>query len=283
MNTRALRTLGLGFTLILLVLSTTGCGLTKAKIPATIKITPDTATIKAGQQAEILIEAENVKNLFGVELTVEYAPHILDVMDADPNTPEVQITAGDFLVPDMIATNRTTDGKIEFAIVQVAPSKPVDGSGTLARVLLKGETAGTTALTISAATFFDENNNVLAVATQGGTVTVEAGDVAVQPTPTLVLPTPTPATEQATATAAPTVAPENVNCGRVIGHHVVKAGESLYSIGRVYATQPQAIAACNNLSDPGNIHIGNQLAIPYAPWSPIPPGPVAERQFTPEP
>ncbi len=70
-----------------------------------------------------------------------------------------------------------------------------------------------------------------------------------------------------------------VNCNNVQGTHIVRTGETLYSIGRAYATNPFAIATCNGIANPNRLAIGTALAIPVAPWSPVPPGPTAIRQF----
>ncbi len=67
--------------------------------------------------------------------------------------------------------------------------------------------------------------------------------------------------------------------GGIQGQHVVRSGETLYSIGRAYATRPAAIASTNGISNLNHLPAGVRLAIPTAPWAPIPPGPVATRQF----
>ena len=61
----------------------------------------------------------------------------------------------------------------------------------------------------------------------------------------------------------------------------MRAGETLYSIGRAYATLPSKIASCNGIVNPNKLYVGVKLAIPTAPWSPVPAGPTAVRQFTP--
>lgn len=71
--------------------------------------------------------------------------------------------------------------------------------------------------------------------------------------------------------------------GGIQGYHVVRPGETLYAIGRAYATQPGAIATANGIANMNALPVGLQLAIPVAPWSPIPPGPVAQRQFGAQP
>lgn len=93
-------------------------------------------------------------------------------------------------------------------------------------------------------------------------------------TPTPVGPTPTPIRTTPTAPAQPST------CA-LQGHHVVRAGETLYSIGRAYATQPTFISSCNGIVNPSRIFIGTRLGIPTAAWTQIPAGPVAVRQFTP--
>jgi len=63
------------------------------------------------------------------------------------------------------------------------------------------------------------------------------------------------------------------------GYHIVRTGETLYSIGRAYAARPEIIATVNFIATPNHLWVGQRLAIPVAPWSPIPAGPVAVRQF----
>ena len=46
------------------------------------------------------------------------------------------------------------------------------------------------------------------------------------------------------------------------GYHIVKAGETLSSIGRLYGVNAYAIAAANDLSNPNYIYIGQVLYIP---------------------
>lgn len=79
-------------------------------------------------------------------------------------------------------------------------------------------------------------------------------------------PTPTPA-----PTATPTPA--------ILGVHTVKAGESLYCIGRAYGISPWAIASTNYVPWPYTIFIGQQLKIPNVPWFNIPTGPICVKQF----
>ena len=45
-------------------------------------------------------------------------------------------------------------------------------------------------------------------------------------------------------------------------YHVVRPGETLFSIGRLYGVNPSAIASANHLYNPNRIYIGQGLYIP---------------------
>jgi hypothetical protein len=64
----------------------------------------------------------------------------------------------------------------------------------------------------------------------------------------------------------------------ILGQHTVKAGETLFCIGRAYGVDPFAIATQNNILTAHLIHPGMVLDIPDAMKS-IVPGPVCAAQF----
>jgi len=107
-----------------------------------------------------------------------------------------------------------------------------------------------------------------------GATPVPGGQDPTQPlVPTVPPPQPTPApVAQQTPQVQPTAA---VNAqGNVV--HTVKAGETLFSIGRLYNVNPYSIAAANNIPYPYVIYPGQQLIIPTGttpPGTPPPPGP----------
>jgi spore germination protein len=64
----------------------------------------------------------------------------------------------------------------------------------------------------------------------------------------------------------------------VLGYHTVRAGETLFCIGRAYGVDPFAIASHNGIVNPNVISVGMVLAIPNVPKS-LPAGAVCPRQF----
>jgi LysM repeat protein len=74
--------------------------------------------------------------------------------------------------------------------------------------------------------------------------------------PGLVLHIPPPTT----ATSAPPPAPRSPGKGATI--HIVKPGEWIWRIARIYGVDPQAIIEANRLTHPGMIYPGQRLIIP---------------------
>jgi LysM repeat protein len=82
--------------------------------------------------------------------------------------------------------------------------------------------------------------------------------------------------------ATPTPAKTADKNSPYMGQHVVRGGETLYSIGRAYGVDPMAIATNNHLEEPYTIYPGQKLDIPRVRWpGGVPPGPVAKTQFDP--
>jgi len=73
--------------------------------------------------------------------------------------------------------------------------------------------------------------------------------------------------------------PTSASPETILGQHTVKAGETLYCIGRGYKVLPSAIAQANGLSPQSKLSVGQVVNIPDVPWANIPAGPVCSRQF----
>jgi LysM repeat protein len=263
-----------------------------AQTTALIKIVPEEATISVGQTIEIVVQAENMINLYGIELVISFDPGLLEVVDANPNKEGIQITPGSFLSGGLEDANSVSGGTIEYIMQQVPPNPPSNGSGPLAHIVFKGVGSGASSIKVEDLNLSNPDGNGIGSAIHGAFITIQASSVEGPtatpiPEPTPLPPTSTPvptAIPQPAATAQPVTAQSlGVNCAVVQGYHIVQRGETLYAIARTYATNPYAIVACNPTINPRVIHTSNHLAIPYAPWPNVPPGPTATRQFGPSP
>ena len=73
----------------------------------------------------------------------------------------------------------------------------------------------------------------------------------------LLITAPVAAAPATTTSSAP--APATLSAAT---YHVVRRGETLFSIGRRYGVSPWAIAAANHLANPNRIYAGQCLYIP---------------------
>ena len=231
-----------------------------------VRFNPSPANVAIGQVVTVNVQIDSVTGLAGAEVNISYNPALLEVQDADPNKAGVQIAPGSFLKPDFVAQNAADNaqGKISFAVTQVAPTQPVNGSGVLATISFKGKADGTSALTFNVVNLSTSGGTAIGRAVQNGQVKVGSGG----PTPT---PTPTGA-------PGPTPTPGPTPSGGILGYHTVRYGQTLMCIGRAYAVSPWAIASQNGLVYPYRLYVGRRLSIPYVPWK-VRYGPVCARQF----
>ena len=243
-----------------------------------VVIDPPAKEVAVGATTTVDVRIENVANLYGAEVQLVFNPALLEVVDTDTSREGVQIQPGSLLSPDFMAKNNAdqTTGRIVFAVAQMPPHEPVNGSGILATITFRGKAAGTSEINFSTtqptppAILSNRDGMPISASTQGGSIKVTGG-------PTL---TPT-ATPKPTTTATPTPTPTPA---KILGYHTVKAKETLYCIGRAYNVDPYAIARQNSIVNPNVIRVGHKLAIPSVPYR-LPAGKACPRQFdgTPTP
>jgi LysM repeat protein len=297
--------IGLALLLVMLFAAPTGYGLAQDTVTT---IDPSSSEVAVGATTTVDIRVENVTGLYGAEVHLTFDPAVVEVVDANAGEDGVQIQPGTLLSPDFTAENAVdhVNGRIDFAIAQMAPHEPVSGSGVLATITLRGKAAGTSALSFSTTLptlpviLSDRDGEPISTGTQDGSVVVTGGQAPTPtetpvptetPTPTQTStpgPTPTPTltptsgpspTPTLTPTPGPTPTVTPVPpAGAVLGYHTVQPGETLFCIGRAYGVDPYAIAARSGILNPSVIRPGQVLTIPNVPRS-LPPGRVCPRQF----
>lgn len=112
---------------------------------ARLSFLPAPAAIQGCETISVQVWANEVVGLYGVDIALAFDAGVLEVVDADPARPGVQVQHGGFLSPDFVV-NREADntaGAVHYTVSQVAPSPPVDGSGVLLTVLFRARSATT--------------------------------------------------------------------------------------------------------------------------------------------
>lgn len=225
---------------------------------------PASQSIALGGMATVEIRVQNVTNLYGVDLRLSFDKTKLEVQDANPTAPGIQVAPGGFLDPFQgFLQNNTADntaGTVQYVYTLVGSTAPAaTGTGTLISIQFKGIAAGTGNISFTATTLVNSSAAPITHTTTGGSITVVSG-----PTPT---PIPTPV-------ATPTVGPTPPWPPGVGGFtYIVKWGDTLSSISRRFGVPISVLIAANGIVNPNYIRAGQALWIPAPPPSPWP-GPI---------
>jgi hypothetical protein len=120
-----------------------------AQSQVTVKLVPSTSSIDRGQTVAVVLRAEGVRNLYGLQADLHFDPARLAAQDADPAAEGIQIAVGSFLKPDFVVVNEVDNetGTLRLAFTQMAPNQPVEGSGDLATINFEGTGNGEANLT----------------------------------------------------------------------------------------------------------------------------------------
>lgn len=189
--------------LILLLLVKPGL----AQGPVVVRVIPTTLTLTVGGVSDVAVEVVDVEGLYGFDVRLSFDPTVLEVVDADPNRPGVQVSLGRLLDPGISVRDGAdnTTGVIHYAMTQLNPSEAKSGTGNLVVIKLRGKTVGVSDLAITSVDLARRDASAIPVSSTGSVVTVATG-AATQPTNTPI-PTQSPPTPVPTALPPATTAP----------------------------------------------------------------------------
>ncbi|MDI6735375.1 MAG: cohesin domain-containing protein [bacterium] len=146
-----------------------------------LEIKPDSKIVTKGDEFVLDVWLKDVVNLAGLDVSINFNPNLLEVLDDMPGTPSVQITPGEFppnkLVLYNVASN--TLGYIDYSLGLVPATNTATGEGILARIRFKAKDKGTATISFA----FDAQNNrwtvlkdgdnqPIPITTSGATVTI---------------------------------------------------------------------------------------------------------------
>ncbi len=164
-------------------------GATNPNAGATLRILPAAAQARVGEPMVMCVYGENVRNVFGLDIQLQFNGTILSIQDADGNQGGVNVTPGNLPASNSGGTitygeNNVTANLINYAASLVAPSQPMSGSGVLFKFTVVGLQQGISTVQFNAPIqLLDNNVNPVPVdTTVGATVSIQsaAGVGAVQ-------------------------------------------------------------------------------------------------------
>ncbi|MCW5849825.1 MAG: hypothetical protein KIT87_07055 [Anaerolineae bacterium] len=158
-------------------------------IGATLRILPAGPQVEVGQPVVMCVYGENVRNIYGLDIQLQFNGAILSIQDADPNQAGVNVTPGNLPAANSggsitYGENNVSGNLINYAASLVAPSQPMSGSGVLFKFTVVGLQQGSSTIQFNAPIqLLDNNVNPVQVDTVVGAtvnVTTLAGVGAVQ-------------------------------------------------------------------------------------------------------
>ncbi len=139
-----------------------------------LSIFPPAAQVSAGGAVTLDLRIDNVSDVYGAQVELGFDAALAQVVDADPRVAGVQLSAGEFLAPVDVLSNRVDNaaGRIEFAASLRGAAVGASGSGVLARIQFKGVSAGTGAISFQTGLVSDRASWPVDVESQDGALTV---------------------------------------------------------------------------------------------------------------
>ncbi len=109
----------------------------------TVTVTPQTSTPAVGQTITISIQLNNVQNLYGIALTLNWNPSMLS-LQANSNQTFIGTSNGVLNTPTSVFQDSASQaiGEFDLAAVSVSPATAFSGSGTIATMKFTVTNAG---------------------------------------------------------------------------------------------------------------------------------------------
>lgn len=144
--------------------------------PEIVSLVPADLQILQGSTGTTEVRTTAFSKIYGVDLRLAFDPHVVQVVDADPNTPGVQITVGalmegrDYSVACNQAHN--TAGVIDFCAAPRDPATAIDEGGALASITWQSVNPGTSSLILGEVKLSDRYSNPIDLRKENATVRI---------------------------------------------------------------------------------------------------------------
>ena len=149
---------------------------------------PLDANVVVGDTVVVNLYIQDVTNLYGADIRLRFDPALLEVQDAAPAQPGVQMQPlSGFLLPNFVIKKKACNvvdpgdpdcseaGIVWYAVTQINPSLPVSGSGAVAAVTFKALHKGVSPLNVVYRKFSNSSGVEIASEAQNGILTVTDG------------------------------------------------------------------------------------------------------------
>jgi len=150
-------------------------------VTASVGIVPASLPLAVGATATTTLQVDAMRDLYSVDWRLAFDSNLVQVVDADPNTPGVQIAVGALMRGrDYVVTRNQMDnttGVVQFGIALRAPASPINGSGAVAIITWQGKGVGQSALTFQHSQLARPGGGVIPHTIRNGAIQVRAGSI----------------------------------------------------------------------------------------------------------
>ncbi len=152
------------------------------QIGPTVRVSPASIQMASGGTGQTSVEVADVSNLYGVAFRLNYAPNLVEVVDADPDTSGVQVALGSVFreVQFFVVRNEANNGVINFSATRQSPTPPFGGTGSLVNITWRGRTTGQTTLRLDEVKLADPDGQPLFATIENGLIQVTATVAVIQ-------------------------------------------------------------------------------------------------------
>lgn len=138
--------------------------------PTLVSVHPASGVIRRGEIVRVEVWVENVSELYGADIQLQFDPLDFRVIDANPGLDGVQIKLRSDLLQAGFVIHKEADnqaGTIWYANSQSNPAPPASGSGALFEFFMIAQGEGASALAISSQQLSDRSGTPIPAEGQG--------------------------------------------------------------------------------------------------------------------
>lgn len=123
---------------------------------------------------DVYIYLEDVDNLYALDISLEFDPDFVEVVDLDSVTPGINLEA---VIDEELGFDASyfafneadnTTGTIRFTATQLNPAEPATGSGNVAKIRLRAKSLGESYITMTEATLSDRDGYLVGLPVELG-------------------------------------------------------------------------------------------------------------------
>ncbi len=163
------------FLLCLALASWNGAGAAPAATTL-VSVKPASGIVRRGEIVRVEVWVENVSELYGADIQLQFDPAAWRVLDANSSLDGVQIKLrSDLLQPGFVIHKEADNlaGTVWYANSQSNPTPPASGSGALFEFFLLAQAEGPSALSITSQQLSDRSGTPIPAEAQGAAYEVQ--------------------------------------------------------------------------------------------------------------